>query len=46
VLEDDRAPAIKRPLDLQAMLRFALRRRDAPTLEVLLTDLSWQRFFV
>jgi hypothetical protein len=45
MLEDDRAPAIKRPLDLQAMLRFALRRMDAPTLEVLLTDLSWQRFF-
>lgn len=45
VLEDDRAPAIKRPLDLQAMLRFALRRMDAPTREVLLTDLSWHRFF-
>jgi len=46
VLEDDRAPAIKRPLDLQGMLRFAVRRMDAPTLEVLLTDLSWRRFFV
>jgi hypothetical protein len=45
VLEDDRAPAIKRPLDLQGLLRFALRRMDAPTLEVLLTDLSWHRFF-
>jgi hypothetical protein len=46
VLEDARAPAIRRPLDLQGMLRFALRRMDAPTFEVLLTDLAWQRFFV
>lgn len=46
VLEDARAPALRRPLDLQGMLRFALRRMDAPTFEVLLTDLSWQRFFV
>jgi hypothetical protein len=46
VLEDARAPAVKRPLDLQGMLRFALRRMDAPTFEVLLTDLAWQRFFV
>jgi hypothetical protein len=45
VLEDDRAPATRRPLDLQALLRFALRRIDAPSLEVLLTDLSWRRFF-
>jgi len=45
VLEDDRAPAVKRPLDLQGMLRFALRRMDAATLEVLLTDLAWRRFF-
>ena len=46
VLEDARAPAIRRPLDLQGMLRFALHRMDAPTFEVLLTDLAWQRFFV
>jgi hypothetical protein len=46
VLEDARAPALRRPLDLQGMLRFALRRMEAPTFEVLLTDLSWQRFFV
>jgi hypothetical protein len=46
VLEDDDAPERKRPLDLPGMLRFALRRMDAPTLEVLLTDLSWPRFFV
>ncbi|HSR96312.1 MAG TPA: hypothetical protein VLM79_04535 [Kofleriaceae bacterium] len=46
VLEDARAPAVKRPLDLQGMLRFALRRMEAPTFEVLLTDLAWQRFFV
>ena len=45
VLEDDRAPATRRPLDLQGMLRFALRRMDAPSLEALLTDLSWHRFF-
>jgi hypothetical protein len=45
VLEDDRAPATRRPLDLQGLLRFALRRMDAPALEVLLTDLSWRRFF-
>lgn len=45
VLEDDRAPETRRPLDLQGMLRFALRRMDAPTLEVLLTDLAWRRFF-
>lgn len=45
VLEDDRAPAIRRPLDLQGLLRFALRRVDAPSLEVLLTDLAWRRFF-
>lgn len=45
VLEDDRAPATRRPLDLQGLLRFALRRMDAPNLEVLLTDLSWRRFF-
>jgi hypothetical protein len=30
---------------LQGLLRFALRRVDAPSLEVLLTDLSWRRFF-
>jgi hypothetical protein len=46
VLEDDRAPATRRPLDLQGVLRFALRRMDAPSLEALLTDLSWRRFFV
>lgn len=46
VLEDDRAPATRRPLDLQGVLRFALLRREAPTLEHLLTDLSWRRFFV
>jgi hypothetical protein len=46
VLEDARAPAVKRPLDLQGMLRFALRRMEAPTFEVLLTDLAWSRFFV
>jgi len=45
VLEDDRAPETRRPLDLQGMLRFALRRMDAPTFEVLLTDLAWRRFF-
>jgi hypothetical protein len=45
VLEDDRAPELKRPLDLQGLVRFALRRMDAPTLEVLLTDLAWRRFF-
>ena len=45
VLEDDRAPAIKRPLDLQGLLRFALRRMEAPSLEALLTDLSWRQFF-
>jgi hypothetical protein len=46
VLEDDRAPATRRPLDLQGFLRFSLRRLEAPTLEALLTDLSWRRFFV
>jgi hypothetical protein len=45
VLEDDRAPATRQPLDLQGLLRFALRRVDAASLEVLLTDLSWRRFF-
>ena len=45
VLEDDRAPATRRPLDLQGLLRFALRRMDAPTLEALLTELSWRQFF-
>ena len=45
VLEDDRAPATRRPLDLQGLLRFALRRVEAPNLEVLLTDLAWRRFF-
>jgi len=45
VLEDERAPATRRPLDLQGLLRFALRRMDAPTLEALLTDLSWRQFF-
>lgn len=45
VLEDDRAPATRRPLDLQGVLRFALRRMDAPTLESLLTELSWRQFF-
>lgn len=45
VLEDDRAPATRRPLDLQGLLRFALRRVEAASLEVLLTDLSWRRFF-
>jgi hypothetical protein len=45
VLEDDRAPATRRPLDLQGFLRFALVRMEAPSLEILLTDLSWRRFF-
>jgi hypothetical protein len=45
VLEDDRAPATRRPLDLQGFLRFALRRMEAASLEVLLTDLAWQQFF-
>jgi hypothetical protein len=45
VLEDDRAPATRRPLDLQGLLRFALRRVEAASLEVLLTDLAWRRFF-
>jgi hypothetical protein len=46
VLEDDRAPVTRRPLDLQGMLRFAILRMDAPSLEVLFTDLSWRSFFV
>ena len=45
VLEDERAPATRRPLDLQGFLRFALRRVEAPSLEALLTDLAWRRFF-
>jgi hypothetical protein len=45
VLEDERAPATRRPLDLQGLLRFALLRREAPSLDVLLTDLAWRRFF-
>lgn len=45
VLEDEHAPATRRPLDLQAFLRFALRRVEAPSLEALLTDLAWRRFF-
>lgn len=45
VLEDDRAPATRRPLDLQALLRFALRRVEAPTLEALVTELAWRSFF-
>ena len=45
VLEDDRAPMTRRPLDLQGLLRFALRRMDAASLESLLTELSWRRFF-
>ena len=45
VLEDERAPATRRPLDMQGVLRFALRRMDAPTLEALLTELSWRQFF-
>lgn len=46
VLEDEHAPATRRPLDLQSFLRFALRRMEAPSREVLLTDLAWRRFFV
>jgi hypothetical protein len=45
VLEDERAPTTRRPLDLQGFLRFALRRVEAPSLEALLTDLAWRRFF-
>jgi hypothetical protein len=45
VLEDDRAPATRRPLDLQALLRFALQRVEAASLEILVTDLAWSRFF-
>jgi hypothetical protein len=45
VLEDERAPMTRRPLDLQGLLRFALRRMDAASLEALLTELSWHRFF-
>jgi hypothetical protein len=46
VLEDDRAPATRRPLDLQGLLRFTLLRFEAATVETLLTDLAWRRFFV
>jgi len=45
VLEDERAPTTRRPLDLQGFLRFALRRVEAASLEALLTDLAWRRFF-
>lgn len=45
VLEDGRAPAVRRPLDLPGLLGFALLRQEAQTLEALLTDLSWRRFF-
>ena len=45
VLEDERAPASRRPLDLQGMLRFALLRMDAPNRDILLTDLAWRKFF-
>jgi len=45
VLEDERAPATRRPLDVPGFLGFALHRMEAPTLEALLTDLSWRRFF-
>ncbi|HEX3766718.1 MAG TPA: hypothetical protein VHW23_48840, partial [Kofleriaceae bacterium] len=45
VLEDERAPSTRRPLDLQGLLRFALRRVEAPSLETLVTDLAWRRFF-
>src|SRR5262245_43234771 len=44
VLEDARAPAIRRPLDLQGLLRFALHRMEAASFETLVTDLAWQRF--
>jgi hypothetical protein len=46
VLEDEHAPATRRPLDVQGFLRFALRRVEAPSLEALLTELSWRGFFV
>jgi hypothetical protein len=45
VLEDEHAPATRRPLDLQGLLRFARLRVEAPSLEALLTDLAWRRFF-
>lgn len=45
VLEDERAPATRRPLDLQGLLRFSVLRMEASSLEVLLTDLAWRRFF-
>jgi len=45
VLEDERAPALRRPLDLQGLLRFALLRVAATSRESLLTDLAWRRFF-
>lgn len=45
VLEDERAPATRRPLDVAGFLGFALHRMEATTLEALLTDLSWRRFF-
>jgi hypothetical protein len=45
VLEDERAPATRRPLDVPGFLGFALHRMEATTLEALLTDLSWRRFF-
>lgn len=45
VLEDEHAPATRRPLDLQGLLGFALLRVEAPSFEALLTDLAWRRFF-
>ena len=45
VYEHDGVPIAKRPLDLRALLAFALARHAAPSLDELDGELSWDAFF-
>lgn len=45
VYEYEYQPIAKKALDLRELIRFGIRRMNAPTADALLGELSWERFF-
>jgi hypothetical protein len=45
VYEYEYQPVGEKPLDLPALIRFGLRRMNAPSTDALSADLSWEQFF-
>jgi hypothetical protein len=45
VYEYEYEPIGKKALDLQELIRFGIRRMNAPTADALISDLSWEQFF-